>query len=65
MSEAAFHQGVDIAREQLRNFLENTEAGRRTLNAADRHDIPLERLNGDGKRQTQRKEEDDVDLDDI
>jgi hypothetical protein len=74
-SEAAFHQGLEIVKEQLRNFLESSDRGRQAMAMSgaqgygrDSDGISMDTLNGDGtrKRKVGREEgEDAMDLDDI
>lgn len=63
MANAASQQGLEVGKERLRAFLENSEAGRQAVAMSGRdssrhEDIRMDRLNGDGKK---RLEEDDLD----
>jgi hypothetical protein len=68
MANAASQQGLEVGKERLRAFLENTDTGRQAMamsgstNATRRHeDVRMDRLNGDGKKSKVEVE----DLDDI
>jgi hypothetical protein len=78
MSEAAFHQGLDIGKEHLRNFLESSDTGRQAMamsgaqgyggrrGGRDADEISMDTLNGDGTRKRKvERDEDAMDLDDI
>ena len=63
MANAASQQGLEVGKERLRAFLENSEAGRQAVamsnqNATRHENVRMDRLNGDGKK---RQEEDDLD----
>ena len=70
MSNAAFNQGVDIAKQQLRDFIANSETARQALavpanNGTDgtRDDVGLDDLDSRGKRRTAaRQASDDGDI---
>ncbi|KAF2688757.1 GTP-binding protein Sey1 [Lentithecium fluviatile CBS 122367] len=68
MANAASAQALDIGKERLRDFLENTDTGRRAAamsaqpggsRSRQYEDVKMDRLNGDGKKK------DDDDIDDI
>lgn len=68
MANAASAQGLEVGKERLRAFLENSDAGRQAMamsggmNETRRNDgVRLDRLNGDGKKKVEEEE----DLDDI
>lgn len=66
MANAASQQGLEVFKERLRAFLENTEAGRQAVamsgrDSAGDEGIRLNRLNGDGKRAAASADEDDLD----
>lgn len=54
MSNAAFQQALDIGKEKLRDFLENSETGRQALGMKERADagegISLQTLDSKGRR---------------
>ncbi|KAF1844658.1 root hair defective 3 GTP-binding protein [Cucurbitaria berberidis CBS 394.84] len=66
MANAASHQGLEVGKERLRAFLENSEAGRQAVAMSGPdgrrmvEEVRMDRLNGDGK-----KREEEEDLDDI
>lgn len=68
MANAASQQGLEVGKERLRQFLENSDAGRQAMamsgqmNETRRDDIRMNRLNGDGRKVAR---DDDEDLDDI
>lgn len=68
MANAASQQGLEVGKERLRAFLENSDAGRQAMamssgrNETRRYeDVPMDRLNGEGKKSKAEVE----DLDDI
>ncbi|KAF2800463.1 root hair defective 3 GTP-binding protein [Melanomma pulvis-pyrius CBS 109.77] len=71
MANAASAQALEVGKERLREFLESSDAGRQAMAMSGqpgstprrqgRDEIPMDRLNGDGKK----KLDDDDDLDDI
>lgn len=67
MANAASQQGLEVGKERLRAFLENSEAGRQAvaMSGSDGRrmveEVRMDRLNGDGKK----RGEDDEDLEDI
>ena len=69
MSNAAFHQGVDIAKQQLRDFIANSETARQALavpangnSNGTREDIDMDDLDSRGKKTTRRAEEHDDEI---
>ncbi|KAL6705358.1 Dynamin-like GTPase that mediates homotypic ER fusion [Coniothyrium glycines] len=69
MANAASQQGLEVGKERLRSFLENSDAGRQAMAMSGQmnetrrgDDIRMSRLNGDGKKSTR---DEDEDLDDI
>lgn len=68
MANAASQQGLEVGKERLRQFLENSDAGRQAMamsgqmNESRRDDIRMSRLNGDGKKSNR---DEDEDMDDI
>lgn len=69
MANAASSQALDIGKERLREFLEQSDTGRQAMAMSGQQggerrreydDVKMDRLNGDGK-----KKPDDDDLDDI
>ena len=66
MANAASQQGLEVGKERLRAFLENSEAGRQAVAMSGRdgrrlvEEVRMDRLNGDGK-----KREEDEDMEDI
>ncbi|KAL3959986.1 hypothetical protein ACCO45_005103 [Purpureocillium lilacinum] len=69
MSNAAFNQGVDIAKQQLRDFIANSETARQALavpangnSNGTREDIDMDDLDSRGKKTTRRAEEHDDEI---
>lgn len=69
MSNAAVNQGIDIAKQQLREFIANSETARQALNVpasppaySERESIGMDTLDGQGRRASPAAEED---IDDI
>lgn len=62
MANAASSQAVDIGKERLREFLENSDTGRQAMamSGRDGEQVHMDRLNNKGK-----KVEEDEDVDDI
>lgn len=69
MSNAAVNQGLDIAKQQLREFIANSETARQALNVPasnssaserDRDDISMDTLDTRGKKAS-KSAEDDID----
>ena len=68
MANAASAQALEVGKERLRDFLESSESGRQAMAMSGQPnsrrqggDIPMNRLNGDGKKQ----HDDEDDLDDL
>lgn len=63
MSNTMYNQGMEIGKEKLREFLENSEKGRQAMAMAgrDSDSISLQTLDGDGKRKVKSSEEDEDD----
>lgn len=67
MANAASQQGLEVGKERLRAFLENSETGRQAVAMSGQpgrrmvEEVRMDRLNGDGKKRA----EEDEDLDDI
>lgn len=62
MANAASAQAVEIGKEKLREFLENSETGRQAIGMSGREDsdgISLNTLDGRGRRKTAVEDEDD------
>ena len=59
-------QALEVGKERLRDFLESSESGRQAMAMSSGQtrgeSVRMDRLNGDGKK---KRDEDDVDLDDI
>jgi hypothetical protein len=68
MASAASHQGVEIGKAKLREFLENNEMARQALAVPERErvgdSVGMDDLDSSGKRRngTARREDDDDDL---
>lgn len=66
MTNAASTQALEVGKERLRDFLESSESGRQAMAMSSGQtrgeSVRMDRLNGDGKK---KRDEDDVDLDDI
>ncbi|KAI9158396.1 Protein SEY1 [Paramyrothecium foliicola] len=60
MGNAAVNQGVDIAKQQLREFLANNEMARQAL-AVPAEQIGMDTLDSRGKKKQEKPAEDDVD----
>ncbi len=65
MMNAASQQGLEVGKERLRAFLENSDAGRQAMamssqNATSHENIKMERLNGDGKKKREEEDLDDI-----
>ncbi|XMA10710.1 hypothetical protein WAI453_003501 [Rhynchosporium graminicola] len=64
MANAASTQAVEIGKEKLRDFLENSETGRQALAMKGRNDddsISLNTLDSRGKKKASVEDEDDDD----
>lgn len=62
MGNAAFAQALEVGKERLRDFLASSESGRQAIAMSGQgRDIPMNRLNGNGKKQ----HDDEDDLDDL
>lgn len=68
MSNAAVNQGIDIAKQQLREFIANSETARQALNVpasppaySERESISMDTLDGQGRKASPANE----DMDDI
>jgi len=68
VANAASQQSLEVGKERLRAFLENSDAGRQAMamggdsNSTRRYEeVKMDRLNGDGKKSKAMEE----DLDDI
>ena len=64
MSNAAMTQGLDIAKQQLREFIANSETARNALAMparGDSNDIGMDTLDSRGRRASSRPAEDDGD----
>ena len=63
MANAASAQALEVGKERLRDFLESSDTGRQAMAMSGQQgrrqydDVPMDRLNGDGKK----KAEDDLD----
>lgn len=68
MANAASQQGLEVGKERLRSFLENSDAGRQAMamsgqmNEIGRDGIRMNRLNGDGKKSSRDIDEDMEDI---
>ncbi len=65
MANAASQQGIEVGKERLRAFLENSEAGRQAVamsgqDTARHENIRMNRLNGDGKNKLEEEDLDDI-----
>ena len=67
MANAASVQGLEVGKERLRAFLENSDAGRQAMamsgqtNETNRQEnIRMSRLNGDGKQKAEEEDLDDI-----
>ncbi|KID75990.1 Protein SEY1 [Metarhizium brunneum] len=66
MSNAAVNQGVEIAKQQLRDFIANSEAARSALNVpsapaySERESISMDTLDGQGRKASPSEEVDDI-----
>ncbi|KYK61280.1 hypothetical protein DCS_02422 [Drechmeria coniospora] len=64
MSNAAFTQGIDIAKEQLRDFIANSETARQALavpaSTSAREDINMDTLDSRGKRAAKPADDDEI-----
>ena len=63
MTNAASAQGLDIFKEKLRDFLENSETGRQAIGMSAKAGAPinLDTLNTNGTRKTGASREEEVD----
>jgi hypothetical protein len=63
MTNAAATQGLDIAKQQLRDFINNSDTARQALSmpARDSDNISMDRLDSRGRKQTNSTESDDID----
>jgi hypothetical protein len=65
MANAASQQAVEVGKERLREFLEQSDTGRQALGMADRKDsdsISLNTLDSRGRRKTRDDEDDDDEI---
>lgn len=64
MGNAAATQGVEIAKQQLRDFIANSETARQALAVPARQDegISMDNLDSRGKRQGEAAKDDDDDF---
>ena len=60
MADAASKQALEVAKERLREFLENSDTGRQAMAMSGRDGIKMSRLDGNGK-----KADEDEDVDEI
>lgn len=65
MTNAASAQALEIGKEKLREFLEQSETGRQAIGMSAEHGIKLDTLGADGKRKTSAKNTEDDDAEDI
>lgn len=63
MTNAAMSQGVDIAKQQLRDFIANSDTARQAVGmpARDSDSISLDTLDSRGRKQNNSAESDDID----
>ena len=64
MTNAAANQGVEIAKQQLRDFIANSETARQALNVPARSDagVSMDSLDSNGRKMNKSKaEEEDID----
>jgi hypothetical protein len=63
MANAASAQAIEVGKERLREFLENSEASRQavSLSAIESDSISLNTLDSRGKRKQKSEEDDDDD----
>jgi protein SEY1 len=61
MANAATNQGIEIGKQKLREFLENSETGRQAVGMPARNGdgISLDTLDNRGKKSAQREQQDD------
>jgi hypothetical protein len=65
MANAASAQAIEIGKEKLREFLENSETGRQAIGMRPRDDsdmISLNSLDSKGKRKTTVEDDDDDEI---
>ena len=67
MSTAGYRQGLDIAKEKLREFLENSETGRQAVAMSGQQEkvgeaIGMQNLNAKGKKVASEADEDDDEI---
>lgn len=65
MANAASAQAIEIGKEKLREFLENSETGRQAIGMKARDDsdmISLNSLDSKGKRKTSVEDDDDDEI---
>lgn len=60
MSQAAADQALVIGKEKLRDFLENTDTGRQAMAMSGRDGVPLNTLDGKGKKVESEDDGDDI-----
>ena len=61
MTNAASTQGLEIFREKLRDFLEQSETGRQAIGMSEKGGIRMDSLNSNGTTKAKGKEEEDID----
>ena len=61
MTNAASTQGLEIFREKLRDFLEQSETGRQAIGMSEKGGIRMDSLNSNGTTKAKVKEEEDID----
>lgn len=65
MTNAASAQALEIGKEKLRDFLEQSETGRQAIGMSAEHGINLDTLGADGRKKAHAKVADDEDAEDI
>lgn len=60
MTNAASQQALEEGKKRLREFLETSETGRQAIAMSGQDDIPMQKLNGHGKRVPREDEDDDI-----
>lgn len=65
MTNAASAQALEIGKEKLRDFLEQSETGRQAIGMSAEHGINLDTLGADERKKAHAKVADDEDAEDI
>ena len=60
MANAASHQALEEGKKRLREFLEASDTGRQAIAMAGQDDVPMQNLNGKGRRAEVEDEDEEI-----